>query len=316
MKILADTGDYLIVECPSCGSDAFIYKNNPYNIFCNSKNSCGKVTPLTKPERRELELDESSEDEKKVSINKDSRLFLSKFIKNTAKAFPFPESIRSLSVETLRKYNITFLENGLKNFLMKYKDNFKEFSTKNSFNRDILIPIYGMDGEIDRILLRKKVPVKNELKEIQFKVNQLTENVNEIWNIQEIYSSEKKYIYLTEGVYDALSGYEVNSNLIPVSLPGVGKWKQFSKIIKEQPDVFEGKVLLLAFDNDNAGKKYVEEFEKFLKTVEIDYEVIDFSPYSYQETENGESVTYEIKDSNNFLEKDKENFKKLLSKYN
>ena len=96
----------------------------------------------------------------------------------------------------------------------------------------------------------------------------------EIFNEQALYSS-KKPIVVTEGELDAMSVMEVGGEAVAIGSTSVAK--QFiEKIIKRKPV----QPLILAFDDDAAGRKCTEVIKKGLLEAEVLFTVFpDFSGY-------------------------------------
>ena len=95
-------------------------------------------------------------------------------------------------------------------------------------------------------------------------------------------------IFVTEGVYDALSIKEVcqESEVGCIALPGVKKYKQLLRLIRNNPELKE-KTFIFALDNDTAGKEYVLKIERDFAKENIEFMNFSVVPY---------------KDCNQFLE--------------
>ena len=181
----------------------------------------------------------------------------------------FDFDIRGISNETLKNNGIFYYSKkfesivdsnlGKKCFSDKYR--IKEYK-----NRDIFIPILNYENKVERILLRSKEQGEQKKKEIQLK---LKDRSIEIWNIKALINKEK-YVFITEGVYDALSIKDVDPNVDALSLPGVRKYK---KLVKEK-----------------AGHEYAKKLEMELKNRNLRVSILDLRQY---------------KDVNDFLQKNR-----------
>lgn len=290
-----DNGDYYTVTCPVCGKhEAFVYKDSfkkgRFLVHCNRMNKCGEKTDLSSRINFELNepghaihVDSSEISEQKwqkareevgKNVTEEGRIFLEKVVKNSNLLIDYTFDIRGIHNATLKKYNVAWLKNGWKELLQRRVDSFGEKLFYE--DRDIIIPIFDIDGSLCRVLLRSK-DKKVEPKEIQLR---LCNKKAECFNIAAI-NSGAKFIFLNEGAYDALSVMDAVPTVQAVGLPGVRKWNRFLTLLdKMDPSKYKNKIFVLAFDGDEAGqieiKRALPEFKKRgLKT-----RVFDMTKYS------------------------------------
>ena len=119
--------------------------------------------------------------------------------------------------------------------------------------RDILFPIFGKEKKVERILLRSK-DKKLDKKEIQVKV---TDKATEIWNKHAFFKKDVKYIFMCEGVYDALSILEAAKNHKEIDAIALSGCAKFKKAFDEMKNISScnGKKIILCLDNDEAGAR-------------------------------------------------------------
>lgn len=123
---------------------------------------------------------------------------------------------------------------------------------------------------------------------------------NEIFNINALYDLDKNellfdsrdYVFVCEGQIDALSFEEIG--LCAVGLGGVNEVSKLVQKLKERPT---DKILVLALDNDKAGKRATGKFIEELAEAELDQKYIVIS-----------DLYDKYKDSNEFLIADREGF--------
>ena len=123
---------------------------------------------------------------------------------------------------------------------------------------------------------------------------------NEIFNIDALYESSidallfdsKDYVFICEGQIDALSFEEIG--LRAIGLGGVNEVSKLVKQLKEKPC---NKILVLALDNDKAGKRAMGRFIEELAETELDQKYIVIG-----------DLYGKYKDANEFLIADRDGF--------
>ena len=120
---------------------------------------------------------------------------------------------------------------------------------------------------------------------------------NEIFNVDALYSDDSKHVFITEGQIDAMSFEEIGFHSI--GLGGVNEVTKLVNRLKEQPS---SKILVLALDNDKAGRKATGKFIEEIAESELDQKyIVDSGLYG------------KYKDANEFLIADREGFKEKVS---
>lgn len=271
-------GDYFILYCPYCGKrEAYCYIDdiNKWNlnhshkipIRCNRLNKCGKVSYLNDYVSNNVSL-------KNIEIKSKSPIQMSyegvnllqtycKYIVDAVhcntEGFDF--SLRGISNQTLKANGIIYNKKSFQSLInqdttKKYFG--KKYRSKNYLDRNIIIPIFNKERLPERLLLRSTNHHDiNYKKEIQV---MLVKKGLEIWNIQDLLDISQKVIFVTEGVYDALSIKEVCPEVGTVALPGVKKYKQLLQFMNKENIL--NKHIVFCFDNDDAGKEIIEKATK------------------------------------------------------
>lgn len=119
---------------------------------------------------------------------------------------------------------------------------------------------------------------------------------NEIFNIQALYS-DGKYLFVTEGQIDAMSFEEIGIKAI-----GLGGVNEVSKLVSQLKENPCDKTLVLALDNDKAGRRAMGKLIEELADAEIMQNYIVNS-----------RLYGEYKDANEYLIGDRDGFIKKMS---
>lgn len=289
-------GEYFILYCPACGKkEAYCYIDdiNKYKanhkhkipIRCNRLNKCGKTTYLNDYFKDEDIIADSRklvEKTNPIQMKLEGIQLLQKYCKYIVYSLNcntegFDFGFRGISNETLKNNGIIYNKKMFQS-LVENKELFgKKYRSKNYQNRDIIIPIFNTEGIAERILLRSSYyQEKNYKKEIQVMLKQ---KGCEIWNIKDLVDINKDIIFITEGVYDALSIKEVcqNPKVGVISIPGVKKYRKILQFIKKNP-INKNKLFILACDNDAAGNEIMEKIKKEFENEGIHYDVLNLKP--------------------------------------
>ena len=297
-------GSYYIARCPECGHrEAFIYlddiikhQSNPEHkiaIRCNRLNKCGKTTYIEDVKVDKIPEAKIEEDRiGQVAIDK-----LSILANNPELLLDFDFNWRGISNNTLKAYHIIYFKPEFKKFIEICGNAFPEkYWKKRCYeNRDLIIPILDYDGKVERVLLRDTKLRDTKRKEIGVK---LKKNASEVWNKEDILDENKKVLFVTEGVPDALSIKEVMPEAGVVAIPGVRKYKQVIKELKKVGKPEEKRVVI-CFDNDEAGKQYSEKFRESLMKLKIEVTQFELGEY---------------KDINEILQADRKKLEKKISR--
>lgn len=301
-----DRGRYFICTCPECQhQEAFIYKNNTNFIQCNRENSCGERF-LLKFQERETEISFITEDEKKDSLTLAQSKKLDKFtdmmnhfLKHIQSA-ALDEGFRGLSRKTTTPFIADFSQPEGVKFMFQYAEGLlpKDYSNNQWMcQRNLVFPLFGEDGRVDRILLRSTINPDIEPKELQLIVNPSKDTRDFFVDIPE----ESKNIVVSEAILDSLSFREVDENVGIMSLTGSRKYRSLCQHIKENKEKYVNKKFLVAMDDDIAGYKAAKEVIRCVEEIKADYQI-----YIYPKN---------IKDSNEFLMNDSEKFSQYYHLY-
>lgn len=123
---------------------------------------------------------------------------------------------------------------------------------------------------------------------------------SEIFNIDALYDSSTDallfgsidYVFITEGQIDAMSLEEIGLSAI-----GLGGVNEISKLVEQLKEKPCNKILILALDNDKAGKRATGKFIEELAEAELDQRYVVIS-----------NLYGEYKDANEFLVADRVGF--------
>lgn len=115
---------------------------------------------------------------------------------------------------------------------------------------------------------------------------------NELFNVDTLYSGNSNYVFVTEGQIDAMSFTEIGLNAV-----GLGGVNEVSKLINQLKIYPCNKVLVLALDNDKAGRRATGKFIEELAEAELDQRYIVVS-----------DLYDKYKDANEFLIANREGF--------
>lgn len=129
---------------------------------------------------------------------------------------------------------------------------------------------------------------------------------NEIFNTDALYESSvnallfgsKDYVFICEGQIDALSFEEIGLSAI-----GIGGVNEVSKLVKQLKEKPSNKILVLALDNDKAGKRATGKFIEELAENGLDQEYVVRS-----------DLYGKYKDANEYLIADRKRFIERIKK--
>lgn len=120
---------------------------------------------------------------------------------------------------------------------------------------------------------------------------------NELFNIDALYSDDSDHVFVTEGQIDAMSFEEIGFHSI-----GLGGVNEVTKLVSQLKVHPSNKILVLALDNDKAGRRATGKFIEEIAENELDQKfVVDSGLYG------------KYKDANEFLIADREGFKERVS---
>src|SRR5699024_3859957 len=158
---------------------------------------------------------------------------------------------------------------------------------------NIMIPLYGEDNTIDRVLLRSGINPNTEPKEIQLILNPSKETRDFFVDIPK----DAESIVFCESLLDALSFREIDESCGFVALTGAAKTRQVDADSRKNTNVFKDKQLWMAMDADKAGW---DATRKLISTLNNQLLGGDVSIFRYGAA---------CKDSNEFLQANRKQFK-------
>lgn len=303
-----DRGSYFICECPSCKKkEAFVYKNNPRFIICNRENNCGEkhfIKYGKESDLRKTRLETSKQkfpsltNEQIQSLDWSERFF--DYMRKHHISPTFEHGYRGISNDVLSEYIVDTQKEDLTKFMFqKMQPLFKKSYQNSDFmiNRNIVMPIYDDDENLERVVLRSSTDKDAEPKEIQLVANPSKDARDFFIDMND----KSSRLVITESLFDALSFKEVDNKASFIALTGIQKTNKIKEYIKDNLSDFKYKKIVIAFDDDSAGKNGTEEFKKFLKEQDVEYTV-----FNYESKKNPN-----IKDPNEFLQESKNDFREV-----
>lgn len=305
-----DRGRYFICKCPECDvKEAFIYKNNLKFINCNRESNCGERTVIEYQSEEEFDnkYKETNIDYPNLTKKQlESLDWISRYVKHFQQNIESPtldNGFRGLSRDVTNQFvaEIPHIEGfdvtPLSKLYERTKDLTKKDYSKSKYmlNRNIVIPITDKNDNVERILLRSTLDENAKPKEIQLVLNPSKETKDFFVDIKE----EKGVLVISEALFDGLSFREVYKEVNLLSLTGVNRTKKTFEFLEENRDLLNNKRIIVAMDNDEAGKQAEQNFLNFLEKRKIG---LSFSSFEYGE------VGKDINDPNSFLLNQKEDF--------
>lgn len=121
---------------------------------------------------------------------------------------------------------------------------------------------------------------------------------NELFNVDTLYSGNSDYVFVTEGQIDSMSFIEIG-----LSAVGLGGVNEVSKLVNQLKSHSCNKILVLALDNDKAGRRATGKFIEELAEAELDQKYIVVS-----------DLYGKYKDANEFLIADRKGFIERMKK--
>ncbi|MEC1177276.1 toprim domain-containing protein [Metasolibacillus meyeri] len=295
-----DRGRYFICTCPECQEqEAFIYKNNLNFIQCNRENSCGERFLLQIAEKNEdYTYQEEIEQKKGLTVGQAKQLnqfteLMHHFLHHI-QSDALDNGYRGLSRDTTTPFIADFRDAGV-SFMFEYAGDLlpKDYSTNYWMcQRNLVAPIFGEDGRVDRILLRSSINPAIQPKELQLIVNPSNKARDFFVDVPE----KVQTIVISEALLDGLSFREVDKEIGVIALTGSRKYRNLCSYLKEQASEYQDRKFLIAMDDDVAGYKAALEVAHCLEGMDMDYQL-----FSYPEAQ---------KDANAFLVENPKRFER------
>lgn len=121
---------------------------------------------------------------------------------------------------------------------------------------------------------------------------------NELFNVDTLYSGNSDYVFVTEGQIDSMSFIEIG-----LSAVGLGGVNEVSKLLNHLKSHSCNKILVLALDNDKAGRRATGKFIEELAEAELNQKYIVIS-----------DMYGKYKDANEYLVADRKGFIERMKK--
>lgn len=301
-----DKGRYYICTCPECDrNEAFIYKNNLNFIQCNRENYCGERMVLQYREKEDvIDLKKEKVSESYLQLSNEQIKALDwankvfKHMQRYYKSEALDHGYRGISEKVAKKFIIDLKSEKFVQYMFEKTEPLlgKDYSKSEWMRkRNLVFPIYGEDGRVDRILLRSSLDPDLEPKEIQLIMNPSRDTRDFFIDVPE----QAETVVVSEAILDALSFREIDCNIGIIALTGANKTRQVKEYLTKNKEKFQNKNILFAMDDDRAGWVATNELVQVVKGEKIgkSYVVFDY-PHS------------DIKDANEFLELDRVGFEK------
>ena len=181
-----------------------------------------------------------------------------------------------------------------------------DYFSKRGLSKDI-IDRFGLGYDAEKNLIT--IPYNPDCKGYIHRAlwdsdNKYCKHNNEIFNIEALYSEgidkfifgNDEYVFITEGQIDAMSFMEIGLDAV-----GLGGVNEVSKLINQLKSHPCDKILVLALDNDKAGRRATGKFIEELAETELEQKYIVIS-----------DLYEKYKDANEYLVADRDGFKERM----
>ncbi|MGL4588861.1 MAG: toprim domain-containing protein [Mycoplasmatales bacterium] len=285
VNVVNEKKTYYLCECPACHKpEAFLYKNNPSFLKCNRENECGVVTPIKGITiNTENAKQYTNVDEKRRMLKTTLELFfnenadMDEYIKQEIEFRGITNKEFKDDVIFLDKYKHYVAPDKQEEFLPFLKELFEK-SISDFEKRNILILCRNKTGSIERVFLRMENPVENEPKEKQIVLVDGGQDFLMSKPVSGIKSDTK--IFITEGVFDALSIKKVLPESFVIGLSGATKQRQVIERLKEMNTQ---NPIYVCFDNDEAGRKNSVILNNKIKDLGLNSEILTLARGEYKD---------------------------------
>ena len=306
-----DKGRYFLCACPECEQpEAFIYKNNLRKITCNRDNECGATTHIVFAEAGKNEVVQLAQDPQYERLTKEQRQdlhYLSQFVRHMQYNIvsDLDNGYRGLSRDVTEAFVADLSSTNSKGelatqlFFEKAKSLLAKDYTKNDWmlKRNLIIPVYDEHNMIERVLLRSSIAPNMQPKEIQLVLNPSKDTRDFFVDL----NGQSKVVVITEALFDGMSFKEVHPEINYLALTGVNRTRKLLNYLKDNREYFADKHIVVAMDNDLAGRGASNHIMQALIREKIG---ANQQVFSYPEG---------INDPNEFLQQDRMVFKRSLS---
>lgn len=266
-----DRGRYFLCTCPECNKrEAFIYKNNPNFLQCNRENNCGVSVVFEYEENKKVKEWRSKHEPEDGTLTPEQKkelVYVSRLLKhiqyNTKNETL--DNYRGLSRKTTEPFVLDLKSEKIVKKMFQSAPNLfyskKLFQEKNKkvnyaempemTKRNIVFPIYGDDGLVDRVIMRSTIDPHISKKEVQLQVNPNSKAKDFFKDIPK----GSKYVVITEAIIDGMSFREIDPDVGLYSMTGARKWRRVIEDIKAHKNELKDKIFIISTDKDKAGEE-------------------------------------------------------------
>lgn len=203
---------------------------------------------------------------------------------------------RGITDKTIHAYKLGYSATGL-NLAQKYCS---QIQGKSSFLElyKFLLPIWGTDGKCRYFISRLDgSSVPKYFNDMPSKTYNLPGMPVRIFNLRYLESRSSEIIFITEGIFDALSVEEFDYPCI--ALNGTSNVKMFFEHLMLHLDIHGNTCFVLIPDNDDAGQKLKQRFQEKFHELGIPLYLIE--------------VPEHYKDANEYLIANREGFGRMIN---
>ena len=163
-------------------------------------------------------------------------------------------SDRGLSLDTIKKYKLGYAPKGARDLLTEYPSLVKRMP---SASYPYVLPIINSIRIVNYLVF--EIAYRNEKSPKYIKPSNID---GLIFNERYLYQRVTDPVFVTEGIYDALSVEEVGYKAIALMGVGYNRLLQFCKSFRHY-------TLILSLDNDKAGTETIKKLSEELKNIGI-----------------------------------------------
>lgn len=164
-------------------------------------------------------------------------------------------SDRGLTLDTIKKYKLGYAPKGARDLLTEYPSLVNKSMYSASY--PYVLPVINSIGIVNYLVF--EIAFRNEKSHKYIKPSNID---GLIFNERYLYQRVTEPVFVTEGIYDALSVEEVGYKAIALMGVGYNRLLQFCK-------AFRHYTLILSLDNDEAGTKTIKKLSEELKNIGI-----------------------------------------------
>lgn len=208
---------------------------------------------------------------------------------------------RGLSPAIVQKYKLGYFNLGLSEIIKQYPDA-TDLRGKIALYYRYILPIFDRKGKATHLVTRiDDTNLTDAAKEQVRKNHNLGGKNAPFFNENYLHNPDTagEYIFITEGIFDALSAEEIGYDAI--SLNSVKNAKRLTRIMKSNQHELINKTFLIAGDNDKSGNELVADMKDALKGTNLTVEAF--------------KIPSEHKDLNDFLKADRDEFEAYTKRF-